>query len=273
MTITQYLDLPDGRLAYDDTGTGPLVVCVPAMADLRDEYRFLTPALVAAGYRVVALDLRGMGESSARWPEYGSEPTGRDLVALLRHLAANGDDAGPALIYGCSVGAAAAIHVAADAPELVRGLVLAGPFVRDAPATLATRIGARVLLLPGLTRPLALAYWPKWEPNPPADLKAHLAKLRANLREPGRTAALRGYFRSSHRAAGARLSQVHTPVLTIMGTADVDFPDPAAEARWIQERLGGELLLVEGAGHHPHVEYPDRIVAAVAAFDTSKARE
>src|SRR3982751_6343731 len=165
MTDTRYLDLPDGRLAYEDNGDGPLVVCVPAMADIRAEYRFLTPLLVAAGYRVVAIDLRGMGESSVPWPAYGSEPTGRDLVALLRHL-----DAGPALIYGCSLGAGAAVHVAAEAPELLRGIVMAGPFVRDAPTTLATRIGGAVLLIPGLTRPLVMGYWPKWEPNAPADL-------------------------------------------------------------------------------------------------------
>jgi pimeloyl-ACP methyl ester carboxylesterase len=262
MSHISYLDLPDGRLAYDDTGDGPLIVCVPAMADVRSEYRFLTPLLVAAGYRVVTIDLRGMGASSVPWPEYGSEPTGRDLIALLRHL-----HAGPALIYGCSIGAAAAVHVAASAPELLRGIVMAGPFVRDAPTTLATRLGGAVLLTPGLTRPLALAYWPKWEPKPPADLKQHLAGLKANLREPGRTKALRGYFRSSHRAAEARLSEVHTPVLVVMGTGDVDFPDPAAEARWIQERLGGELMLIEGAGHHPHVEYPAEVAARVVAFD------
>ena len=265
MTVTRYLDLPDGRLAYDDTGDGPLVVCVPAMFDLRSEYRFLAPRLVAASYRVVTLDLRGMGESSAEWPEYGSEPTGRDLLALLRHLDAT--TTGPALIFGCSIGAAVAVHVAASAPELVRGIVMAGPFVRDAPTTLATRLGGAVLRLPGLTRPLLLGYWPKWEPQPPADLAEHLARLKANLREPGRTKALRGYFTSSHRAAEARLGDVHTAVLVVMGTGDVDFPDPAAEAHWIQQRLGGEVLLIDGAGHHPHVEHPDQVAKAVLAFD------
>jgi pimeloyl-ACP methyl ester carboxylesterase len=264
MTSTRYLELTDGRIAYHDTGEGPLVVCVPAMFDIRDEYRFLAPRLVAAGYRVVTFDLRGMGESSATWPEYGSEPTSRDLLALLRHLRA-----GPALIFGCSVGAAAAVHVAATAPELVRGIVLAGAFVRDAPTTFATRLGTAVLALPGLTRPLTLAYWPRWEPQPPADLKEHLAKLKANFREPGRTAALRGYLKSSHRAAEARLGDVHTPVLTVMGTGDVDFPDPAAEGRWIQQRLGGELLVIDGAGHHPHVEHPERVADAVLAFDSA----
>ncbi len=62
---------------------------------------------------------------------------------------------------------------------------------------------------------------------------------------------------------------MHTPVLVVMGTGDVDFPDPAAEARWIQQRLGGEVLLIDGAGHHPHVEHPGRVAAAVLAFDSA----
>ena len=98
---TQYLDLPGGRLAYDDEGDGPLIVCLPSMLDLRSQFRFLRPRLLEAGYRVVTVDQRGMGDSSAAWPEYGSTPLAHDLMALLRHL-----DAGPALVYGCSNGAA-----------------------------------------------------------------------------------------------------------------------------------------------------------------------
>ena len=74
MLVTQFLDVPGGRIAYDDTGEGPLIVCTPAMLDLRSELRFLTPLLAAAGFRVVTLDQRGMGETSAVWPEYGSTP-------------------------------------------------------------------------------------------------------------------------------------------------------------------------------------------------------
>jgi pimeloyl-ACP methyl ester carboxylesterase len=51
-----------------------------------------------------------------------------------------------------------------------------------------------------------------------------------------------------------------------MGTADVDWPDPLAEAHWIVERLGSELIMLEGAGHHPHVEYPRQIADAVTGF-------
>jgi pimeloyl-ACP methyl ester carboxylesterase len=146
----QYLDLPGGRLAYDDEGDGPLIVCLPSMLDLRSQVRFLKPRLVETGYRVVTLDQRGMGESSAAWPEYGSTPLAHDLMALLRHL-----DAGPALVYGCSNGAAAAVYAAAEAPELVKGLVLAAPFVRNAQAGLAVKLTMALFRIPGLALPLA----------------------------------------------------------------------------------------------------------------------
>ena len=35
---TQYLKHQNGTLAYDDTGSGPLVICVPSMGDVRGEY-------------------------------------------------------------------------------------------------------------------------------------------------------------------------------------------------------------------------------------------
>jgi len=47
---TQYLTYQSGRIAYDDTGSGPLVLCAPSMGDVRAEYRFLTPLLVAAAH-------------------------------------------------------------------------------------------------------------------------------------------------------------------------------------------------------------------------------
>ena len=59
---TRFLDVAGGRLAYDDTGgDGDLILAIPGMGDLRREYRHLRPALVAAGHRVVTLDVRGFG--------------------------------------------------------------------------------------------------------------------------------------------------------------------------------------------------------------------
>lgn len=125
---TQFLDRPGGRLAYDDTaGAGPLVICLPSLGDLRQEYRFLAPQLVVAGYRVVTMDLRGHGESSVGWDDYSAAAVGSDIVALVREL-----ESGPAIVVGTSMSAGAAVWAAADAPDLIAGQVLIGPFVRSA---------------------------------------------------------------------------------------------------------------------------------------------
>ena len=52
-----------------------------------------------------------------------------------------------------------------------------------------------------------------------------------------------------HAPAEAVVDEVAVPTLVVMGTLDPDFPDPAAEAAWVAERTGGEVLLVEDAGH------------------------
>jgi pimeloyl-ACP methyl ester carboxylesterase len=262
MSTTHFLDLPDGRIAYDDVGDGPLIVATPAMLDLRSELRFLVPLLVDRGFRVVTVDQRGMGETSAEWPEYGSTPLAHDLIALIRHL-----DSGPAIIYGTSNGAAAGVYVAAEAPDLVRGLVLAAPFVRDGKMSWIQRQLTNIMRIPFLTLPLYVAYFSKWEPRRPVDFEDHLAKLKANLREPSRRRVINAYvLHQTHREAEARLGRVRGPSLVIMGTGDVDWPDPAEEARWIVGRLGSELLLLDGAGHHPHVDYPERVADAVVEF-------
>lgn len=258
--MTEFLDRPDGRIAYDDTGgDGALVIAVPGMGDVRGVYRFLAPALVAAGHRVVTMDVRGHGESSAGWPDHSAAAVGSDIVALLRAL-----DAGPAAVLGGSMASAAAVWAAAEAPERVSGIVLLGPFVRDIPANLVGRLSiGLVSLLP--------AAWMSWYARlyptaPPADLDAYRAALGANLREPGRFAAFRAMMRASKADCEARIPQVRAPALVVMGTRDPDFPDPAAEARLVADRLHGTVLLVEGAGHYPHAEMPAIVGPAVVDF-------
>jgi pimeloyl-ACP methyl ester carboxylesterase len=64
---TEYLELLGGRVAYEMAGPadGPLAVCVHGLGETRRTFRFLVPALAAAGYRVAAMDVRGYGESTA----------------------------------------------------------------------------------------------------------------------------------------------------------------------------------------------------------------
>ncbi len=260
---TQYLDQPAGRLAYDDSGgSGPLVVGVPGMGDLRAEYRFLVPQLAEAGCRVATLDVRGHGETSARWADYSVGAVGKDIVALLRTL-----DAGPAVVVGTSMAAGAALCAAADAPEAVAGRVLSGPFVRDMQPAWQRRLMYNLLF----SRPWGLSVWARYYASlypsaKPADFAAYTAHQQANLREPGRLEALRAMMVASKQASAAALAQVKTPTLVVMGTRDPDFPDPAAEARRVAEALGGTVQMIEGAGHYPHAERPDLTGPAIAAF-------
>jgi hypothetical protein len=60
-----------------------------------------------------------------------------------------------------------------------------------------------------------------------------------------------------------------------MGTKDPDFTGfaggPAAEAQHVAARLGGAVLLVEGAGHYPHVEMPAQTCPPIAQFLSAAA--
>ncbi len=56
-----------------------------------------------------------------------------------------------------------------------------------------------------------------------------------------------------------------------MGTADPDFPDPAAEADWIVAHLAhAERLLVDGAGHYPQAEEPETVNPAADRVRTTR---
>src|ERR1700749_4848991 len=119
--MTEYLDIEGGQIAYEETGTGPLVVLAHGIGDRRQAYRFLAPMLAQAGYRVVSADLRGHGESSMGWKSVtGTEAITRtdiagDLLELVRQLG------GPAVIVGHSVSGGAATIAAAQRPHIVRG--------------------------------------------------------------------------------------------------------------------------------------------------------
>ena len=258
---TQYLYRPGGRIAYDVAGQGALVVGVPGMGDLRSNYRYVVPALVAAGYRVATMDLRGHGDSDATFTDYDDVAAGSDVLALIEHLG------GPAVIIGNSMGAGAAAWAAAEKPDRVAGLVLVGPFVRNPPIGLAKLLLFRLALL----RPWGPSVWNSYVPklypsHPPPDLDEHRARIRASLQKPGHAAAFVETTHTSHAPAEARLADVRAPALVVMGESDPDFSDPRAEAAYVAERLGGDVLMIPGGGHYPHAEYPDLVNPAITAF-------
>ena len=249
---TKFLQQENGRIAYDDAGAGPLVVCIPSLGDVRGEYRFLIPQLVSAGFGAVSMDVRGHGETSPEWNDYSVAGVGKDIIALIREL-----NAGPAVIVGDSMGGGAAIWAAAEAPDLVRGLILIDPFV-DGDGDRFLQLLFSILL----ARPWGPSMWLKYYASlyptrKPADFAEYSAALYTNLKEHRRLEATRQMLFASKQASGERISRVNQPALVLMGSKDPDFKNPESEARRVSEALRGKYAMIENAGHYPHAEMPE----------------
>ncbi|RLP72748.1 alpha/beta hydrolase [Mycetocola tolaasinivorans] len=252
-----YLTRPEGRVAYERTGEGPLIVCIPGMGDLRTSYRHTTPALVAAGFSVITMDLRGHGESDKTFSEYGDAATSTDIVALLSDL--NED----AILVGNSMAAGAAV-LAARASTHVRGNVLVGPFVRNPKGNLGWILN--ILLQPLWGRAVWMGYLPNlYAGTTPADQAAYLASVRAALRPSDAFRAFRMTTRADHAPAEAALNTA-TPTLVVMGEKDPDFKNARAEAEWIAAQTGGRALIVPEAGHYPQSQRPEIVAPAIIEF-------
>ena len=263
---TSYLPRPGGSIAFDLSGDGPLVVLVPGMGDLRVTYRFVAPALREAGYRVACTDLRGHGDSDATFAAYGDTETAEDIAALIEHLG------GPGVIVGNSMGAGAAALVAADHPELVAGLVLLAPFVRDPQSGVALRLLMRVAMAPPWAAMVWKAYLPKlYAGQRPADFDLYRQQVAASLRRRGYSAAFSRTTRTSHAVVETRLGDVDAPAVLVMGTLDPDFPEPKVEADWVAHALGAgaDVVMVPEAGHYPQSQQPETTTDAIVRFLTS----
>ncbi len=260
---TRFLAVDGGQIAYDDTGgNGPLILAIPGMGDLRSEYRLLRPELQGAGYRIVTIDVRGFGQTSARWNDYSAHAVGRDALALIGHL-----DAGPAVILGNSFAAGSALWAAHDAPACVRGVVLLGPIVRD----LKAPWWATLVMKAGFAGPWRVWFWSTYwnslfPTHKPADQHQIRAAITKNLKEPGRMAALQAMIGLSKADTAAIIPASRVPALVVMGTRDPDFPNAAAEARWLATQLHADSLIVDGAGHYPHTEMPERVAPKLLSF-------
>lgn len=260
---TRFLENRGGRIAYDDTGgDGPVVLAIPGMGDLRSEYRLLRPLLQAAGYRILTMDVRGCGETSADWDDYSAHAVGRDALAILEHL-----NTGPAVILGNSFAAGSALWAAHDDPTRILGVALLGPIVRDQKQSWIAKSALKI----GFGGPWRVWFWTTfWNSlfpsRKPSDHTETRAALTRNLREPGRMAALRKMIDLTKADTERMLPTIRVPALIVMGTRDPDFADPAAETHWLVSQLAAEALLVEGAGHYPHAEMPQEVAPKMLSF-------
>lgn len=262
----RYLARPAGRLSYTLDGSGPLVIAVPGMGDLRSVYRELAGPIVDSGYRLAVLDLRGHGDSDTTFTEHGDVETAGDILALIAELGQ------PAVVVGNSMSGSAAVWAAAERPEAVAGLVLFSPFLREPAKGRAAQALIRGLFRALFAKPWGAALWASYYAtlNKGARapwLRQHRTDIRESLRQPGRLRSLRQLaVQLDHSAVERRLSEVHTRALVLIGEHDPDFRSPAAEARWVADAINAEAELVPDAGHYPQAQRPDIVVRRVLAF-------
>jgi pimeloyl-ACP methyl ester carboxylesterase len=106
------------RLHYVSGGQGDPVVLLPGWPRTWWEFHKIMPTL-AATHRVIAVDIRGMGESAKPAGGYDKKTMAADIAALLRRLGHDRAD-----VVGSDIGAMVAFSLAANHPELVRTVTL-----------------------------------------------------------------------------------------------------------------------------------------------------
>ena len=100
-------------------GEGPLVVMCHGYPGLWYSWRHQLPALARAGYRAVAMDMRGYGSSSRplHSDQYSFDKTSADVLAVMDHFCAE-----QAVLFGHDFGANLAWHMAVHHPQRLRGV-------------------------------------------------------------------------------------------------------------------------------------------------------
>jgi pimeloyl-ACP methyl ester carboxylesterase len=271
-------------LAVRAEGSGPLVVLAHGFPDLALTWRLQVPALVEAGYRVVAPDMRGYGASSRPTDvgAYRSDVVGEDLVGLLDH-----EGVQQAHFVGHDWGASSVWPLGLTHPDRVLSLTgLSVPYAPPSPAPpteiFRRRIGEDFYMLrfhsddaiPELerdvARTLALILNGRMVDDAERDVEVErptwlpedvFEEYVAAFTRTGFAAAL-NYYRNldaNWRLSTTRSATViEAPSLFVTGSLDpVTLFMPARHAADSFRSL--EQHVVDGAGHWVQQEEPDRV--------------
>ncbi|WP_233836664.1 alpha/beta fold hydrolase [Paraburkholderia sp. ZP32-5] len=264
MSHSTFCEIPAGRIAYSRRGAGrPLVLLHPIGVDRSwwDEYI----AVWAASYDVVAIDIRGHGESSAVTAPITLAEHAADIAAVLRKESLTG-----ATLIGVSMGGMIAQRVAIQFPELVGGLILCGT-AGGFPDEVRPRILARgdMNRQGSMTEVIdeTITRWFAAE-TPRPDL---IQKCRERL------AADDWYSWSANWRAISLLDNlgelpgVSAPALVVAGDADASIP-PAVSQKIADALPNSRFVVVPGAAHFGAFEMRDVFAAVFDDFLSTLAQ-
>lgn len=247
------IDLSDTLcLHYEEVNpTGaPPVLLLHGLGSAGGDWLMQFGPLSAAGYRVLAPDLRGFGRSSAP-PEVTVPAMAEDMALFLKQIGAV-----PAHVVGISMGGTVALQLALDHPETVRKLVLVNTFAR-------LRFGLREGLyflrrsfLARLKGPAGQAEMVAQQVFPRPDQEMMRQNLYRRIIQTN-PCAYRSAMQSLMRFdVTARLGELRMPVLVVTGAEDTTVPPPI-QSDMARDIPGARHVIVEGSGHGIIADNPD----------------
>jgi pimeloyl-ACP methyl ester carboxylesterase len=250
------LSVKDATIAFDDAGEGAPVLLLHGFPATRRLWAHVAPLLMDAGYRVIAPDLVGYGESDApAGVRVDMASQSRWLLALLDALHIE-----QAAVVAHDVGSAAAQLMAANAPQRVRGLaVLDGVYADEWAMEAVSSIQAwnpadAHRLYPVLARRLAKG-------TALRDMLAAYEGERGGLRL---IRAARDLDPRQTEHIGEALRAAGIPALVLWGERDEFLPVDTV-ARPLADLLHARLVLVPG-GHFTPLDCPVEVAAALRSF-------
>jgi epoxide hydrolase 4 len=281
------VDLGSVRLHYVETGAGPLVLLLHGFPEAWFSYRWQMLALAGAGYRAVAVDLRGynLSDKPRGIGSYTLDRLTRDIAQLIRACGAE-----RATVVGHDWGAVVAWVFAMRFPERLEKLaILNGPHPawivhpqRLPPAQWLRSWYVLFFQLPWLPERLLRAGG-CWflrrtlarDPVRPGALGAEeIARYVQAWRQPGALTAGLNYYRALLKQSPPRLLRrwlrpIEAPVVVIWGEQDrylvprLAVPPPAPPPGWVP-RMRVERL--PNASHWVQNDRPDEVNRLLLAF-------
>jgi pimeloyl-ACP methyl ester carboxylesterase len=267
--LTRTVSAGGVEFAYRELGpkTGVPVIFLTHLAAVLDNWDPRVVDGIAAQHRVIAFDNRGVGASSGSTPST-IEAMATDAVAFIRALGLEQVD-----LLGFSMGGMIAQLIAADEPQLVRKLIIAGtgPAGGDG-ITNVTRISHLDTLrgLLTLQDPKQFLFFTR-TPNGRRAGKAFLARLKERTENRDKAISLRSYgaqLRAIHRwgkQPPADLSVIRQPVLVANGESDRMVP--TSNSVDLAQRLpNADLVVYPDAGHGGIFQFHEQFVDKALEF-------